>query len=53
MIGNELDFMVGDLVLGNNEQFTFPRDTNPMYIGRLVSMFLLSFENEKYILPSA
>jgi hypothetical protein len=49
-IGEELDFLTADPILPNQEYHPFPRDVSFNYTGRLVSRFLLSFTDEKYIL---
>ncbi|KAK1999944.1 hypothetical protein LX36DRAFT_655000 [Colletotrichum falcatum] len=47
---NELESLAKDLILpSNGEQHPFPRDVSVNYTGRLVSKFLLSFLDEKYI----
>ncbi|EFQ24927.1 uncharacterized protein GLRG_00071 [Colletotrichum graminicola M1.001] len=46
----ELDNLAKDPILpSNGEQHPFPRDVSVNYTGRLVSRFLLSFLDEKYI----
>ncbi|KAK8049840.1 hypothetical protein PG994_011570 [Apiospora phragmitis] len=45
----ELDFLVADLILPNEESHPYPRDVSISYTGRLVSRFLLSFLDEKYL----
>ncbi|KAK1599155.1 uncharacterized protein LY79DRAFT_210059 [Colletotrichum navitas] len=46
----ELDILAMDPILpSNGEQHPFPRDVSVNYTGRLVSRFLLSFLDEKYI----
>ncbi|KAJ2893926.1 uncharacterized protein MKZ38_008076 [Zalerion maritima] len=46
----ELDFLSMDPLLPNEEDHPYPRDVAYNYTGRLVSKFLLSFQNENYIL---
>ncbi|KAK8874051.1 fungal zn binuclear cluster domain containing protein [Apiospora arundinis] len=45
----ELDFLVADPILPNEESHPYPRDVSASYTGRLVSRFLLSFLDEKYL----
>ncbi|KAK1987188.1 hypothetical protein LZ30DRAFT_580417 [Colletotrichum cereale] len=46
----DLDLLTMDPILpSNGEQHPFPRDVSVNYSGRLVSKFLLSFLDEKYI----
>ena len=47
--GDELDFLTADPILPNQESHPFPRDVSINYTGRLVSKFLLSFTDEKYM----
>ncbi|KAK4192044.1 hypothetical protein QBC35DRAFT_553722 [Podospora australis] len=47
---NELDFLTADPILPNVEEHPYPRDIAFNYTGRLVSKFLLSFQQEKYII---
>ncbi|KAK3692621.1 hypothetical protein B0T22DRAFT_19934 [Podospora appendiculata] len=46
---SELDYLTADPILPNDEDHPFPRDTSLNYNGRLVSKFLLSFTDERYI----
>ena len=48
-IGSELDYLCADPVLPDQKGHPFPRDVSCIYTGRLVSKFLLSFTDEKYI----
>ncbi|KAK8088798.1 hypothetical protein PG997_003759 [Apiospora hydei] len=45
----ELDFLVADPILPNEDSHPYPRDLSISYTGRLVSRFLLSFLDEKYL----
>ncbi|KAK8138341.1 hypothetical protein PG984_001721 [Apiospora sp. TS-2023a] len=45
----ELDFLVADPDLPNEESHPYPRNVSINYTGRLVSRFLLSFLDEKYL----
>lgn len=45
----ELDFLVADPILPNEESHPYARDVSISYTGRLVSRFLLSFLDEKYL----
>ncbi|KAH8673554.1 hypothetical protein BX600DRAFT_508805 [Xylariales sp. PMI_506] len=45
----ELDFLSADPILPNQESHPFPRDVSFNYVGRLLSRFLLSFMDEKYL----
>jgi hypothetical protein len=45
----ELDFLSADPILPNQENHPFPRDVSFNYTGRLLSRFLLSFLDEKYL----
>jgi hypothetical protein len=48
--GRELDFLSADPILKeSNEAHPFPRDASLSYTGRLISRFLLSFTDERYI----
>ncbi|KAK3990661.1 hypothetical protein QBC44DRAFT_325093 [Cladorrhinum sp. PSN332] len=50
---SELDFLTADPILPNIDEHPYPRDVGYNYTGRLVAKFLLSFQNEKYILDAA
>ena len=48
--GKELDFLTADPILKERrEAHPFPRDVSLTYTGRLISRFLLSFTDERYI----
>ncbi|KAK0736861.1 hypothetical protein B0T21DRAFT_287814 [Apiosordaria backusii] len=47
---SELDFLTADPILPNVEEHPYPRDVGFNYTGRLVAKFLLSFQQEKYII---
>ncbi|KAK4232039.1 hypothetical protein QBC38DRAFT_143604 [Podospora fimiseda] len=49
---SELDFLTADPILPNVDEHPYPRDVSYNYTGRLVAKFLLSFQNEKYILDA-
>lgn len=51
--GSELDYLTMDPILPTQENHPFPRDVAVNYTGRLVSRFLLSFTDEKYIFDQA
>lgn len=51
--GSELDYLTMDPVLPSQENHPFPRDVAVNYTGRLISRFLLSFTDEKYIFDQA
>ena len=51
--GSELDYLTMDPILPSQENHPFPRDVAVNYTGRLVSRFLLSFTDEKYIFDQA
>ncbi|KAK4210954.1 hypothetical protein QBC37DRAFT_442420 [Rhypophila decipiens] len=46
---SELDFLTADFTLPNEEAHPYPRDVAYNYTGRLVSKFLLSFTDERYL----
>ncbi|EGS20523.1 gal4-like Zn(II)2Cys6 binuclear cluster DNA-binding domain-containing protein [Thermochaetoides thermophila DSM 1495] len=47
--GDELDYLTADPILPNIEPHPYPRNVSYNYIGRLVTKFLLSFTDERYI----
>ncbi|KAK4165326.1 hypothetical protein QBC43DRAFT_32019 [Cladorrhinum sp. PSN259] len=47
---SELDFLTADPILPNVDEHPYPRDVAFNYTGKLVAKFLLSFQQEKYIL---
>ncbi|GAP86544.1 putative fungal zn binuclear cluster domain-containing protein [Rosellinia necatrix] len=46
---HELDFLAADPILIQSEAHPYPRDITLDYTGRLLSRFLLSFMDEKYL----
>lgn len=52
VVGSELDFLTADPILPNVDEHPYPRDVGFNYTGRLVAKFLLSFEQERYILDT-
>ncbi|KAI0405411.1 hypothetical protein F4802DRAFT_597241 [Xylaria palmicola] len=46
---HELDFLAADPILSQSEAHPYPRDITLDYTGRLLSRFLLSFTDEKYL----
>jgi hypothetical protein len=47
--GMEMDFLTMDPILPDQENHPYPRDVSLHYTGRLLSRFLLSFTDERYI----
>jgi hypothetical protein len=49
LLDHELDFLSADPILPNDETHPFPRDVSFNYSGRLLSRFLLSFLDDRYL----